>query len=135
MNPATAQAEPTPSTEDAGNWVTATLEAVADTVHRLQSDLPEDARMHDVFEAIRPVLYRLCEFETMAFVSIDSDGLGFGVEALDDWSKRPTVVQELDHQIGEGAFAWALYQSRAPSFVAGRSDRGPSSTRSRRPDG
>jgi signal transduction histidine kinase/CheY-like chemotaxis protein/HPt (histidine-containing phosphotransfer) domain-containing protein len=79
---------------------------------RLQSDVGQTAQATDVFGAIRPTLYRLCSFATMAFVAFDEDRLGFDVLFVDDETKRDAILDEVEHHVSEGAFAWALYQNR-----------------------
>jgi two-component system, sensor histidine kinase and response regulator len=95
------------------HWFAEALDAVAAVCLRLQSELGSSSSMGDVFEATRPVLARLGEFGSMAFLSMREDGLGFDVEAISDESRRSDLEAELGHQVAEGAFAWSLYQNRA----------------------
>ena len=101
-----------------GGWFAEALDAVAAICRRLQTDLDPAASMADVFDATRPVLSRLGEFETMAFLSMRTDALGYEIEAVSDESRRAALVAEVDHQVAVGAFAWSLYQDR-PVIVRG----------------
>ena len=93
-------------------WFADALDTVAAVCLTLQADLDHDATIQEVFEAVRPVLRRVGEFDTHAFLEIGADGLGFDIAALDPEERRPALVREIDHQVTEGSFAWSLYQNR-----------------------
>lgn len=100
-------------------WVTDALDAVAALGLTFQSDLQQGASVSHIFEVSRPVLRRLGDFGVLAFLSVDGEGLGFEIDALDPASRLGPLQKEIDHQVGEGTFAWALYQNR-PVIVPGK---------------
>ena len=96
----------------AAQWLPEALEAVAEICLRLQSDLDPAASVSDVFEAAGPVLFRVGDFETIAFLSMGADGLGIDEVAISDDSRRADLDAEIEHQIEGGTFAWSLNTDR-----------------------
>lgn len=93
-------------------WFAEALDAVAAICLRLQSDLDPAAAVSEVLDAAGPVLFRLGDFETIAFLSMADDGLGLDIGAISDDSRRADLETEIEHQIAEGTFAWSLRQDR-----------------------
>ena len=68
--------------------------------------------MSDVFAISRRVLRRVGAFESVAFLSLDEEGLGFEIDSFDSPGRMAELQKEIDHQIAEGAFAWSLRWNR-----------------------
>ncbi|MEP6572200.1 MAG: response regulator [Gemmatimonadota bacterium] len=65
-----------------------------------------------------PALRRLINFRDLAFFTLDADGLDFSLLQYEGSLDPALFRQEIDHQIREGVFAWAL-QRNAPVLIPG----------------
>ena len=54
------------------------------------------------------VLRRAGDFEAVAFLSVDEEGLGFEIDSFDSPSRMAELQKEIDLQIAEGTFGWSL---------------------------
>lgn len=93
-------------------WLLDALEGIAECNRTLQADLPMGGGAAEVFGLSLPVLRRLADFQAVSLWSPDGDGLLFELVGVDPPLKRDLIEAELAHQVGEGQFAWALYQNR-----------------------
>ncbi len=104
-------------------WFERALDAVASVCLRLQLGLGATPEMRSVFEAAGPVLRRLGEFDVLAFLETDQDGLEFDIAAIDDPGETEAIRTEVDHHIEHGTFAWSLYENRSIVVRSSRRDR------------
>ncbi len=93
-------------------WLREALDAVAHLGATFQTEQASGATPETVFRAARQALLRVADFKTMAIVFADDEGLGFEVGLVEPEGAREAVQAELDWQIKEGTFGWALYQDR-----------------------
>ena len=100
---------------DSSLWLSDALDAVATLGAAFQSG---HASPETVFSAARQALLRIADFGAMGMVFVDEDGLAFELGHAEPPEDRARVQAELDWQIAEGTFGWALYQDR-PVVVAG----------------
>ncbi|NNF14419.1 MAG: response regulator [Gemmatimonadetes bacterium] len=110
---------PTEDTERRQLWLREALDAVAHLGATFQTEQASGATPETVFRAARQALLRVADFGCMAIVFADEEGLGFEVGLLEPETEREAVQAELDWQIQEGTFGWALYQDR-PIIVPGK---------------
>lgn len=103
---------------DANLWLREALDAVAALGTTFQTEQATGASPETVFKAARQALLRVADFGTMGMIFADEDGLLFELGLVEPESERANVQAELDHQIEEGTFGWALYQDR-PVIVTG----------------
>jgi signal transduction histidine kinase/DNA-binding response OmpR family regulator len=103
---------------DVLGWVTDALQSASS----LGYDSAGPAAGHDAPEALFlesvPLLRIIGDFDAMAFVVVEEDGVAFRVAAADPPQRLAEVDSELRHQVASGMFAWSLYQRR-PVVVAG----------------
>lgn len=104
---------------DHAHWLPEALNAVADLGRSLQGDFREDRDPNDVFVACTPALRRLADFDMLAFMRVQDNGLDFELALVDPPAAADKVEAEIAFQIAEGTFAWSLYQNRAV-IVPGR---------------
>ena len=100
------------SIEALNHWLVERLEAVASLSRTLQSDFVSHASDEAFFEAGRPALAQICNFQTALFATLDADGLGITVAYRWPPERGEFIQLELDRQIAEGMFAWAMDQNR-----------------------
>ncbi len=99
-------------------WLREALEAVVALGRAIQPEPGTPGTPQDVFNAARPALRRLADFQTMGLVGVEQEGFGFHLVQSDPPESAETVWKEVEHQTREGSFAWALYQDR-PVLVPG----------------
>ena len=99
-------------------WLSDALDAVAGINRTLMDDGKMDRNPVEVFAAAKPALRRLANFRSLAFLSVDQDGLTFDLEDVDPDRAADLVRKELEYQVAEGTFAWSIYQNR-PVVVPG----------------
>ena len=119
--PALPRVEPE---SDTNLWLWQTLDAVAALGTAFQTEQASGATPETVFKAARQALLRVADFGAMGLVLADDEGLTFDLECIEPQAQRELVQQELDWQILEGTFGWALYQDRpviVPTKHVGRS--------------
>ena len=98
---------------DNGAWFSESLDVVS-SLSRALCDIPiapdDSARvLHETSMAMQ----RLIDFDDVAFVMCDDDGLGFHVGHCAPGDRRDSVSREVDRQIEEQVFAWVLRQNRS----------------------
>jgi len=94
-------------------WLSEALDSVAGISQTLAGDWKLDRDPADVFMASLPALRGLADFRTMAYLSVDQEGLTFDLEVVEPDRSASLVRKELEHQVEEGTFAWSIYQNRA----------------------
>jgi signal transduction histidine kinase/CheY-like chemotaxis protein len=99
-------------------WVAESLDAVAALGLSFQGETARGGEAQRVFTVAAPVIRRLGDFATMAFVIVQDDGVTFGIEGIDPAGERASVEAEIRHQVTEETFGWALYRS-SPVIVPG----------------
>lgn len=104
---------PLPSRAEGSAWVTDALDAVAALGLSFQTDAALGADPARVFHLVAPVIRRLADFGTMAFVLVDEDGLGFTMDGVDPPEEGVRVEAEVAHQVAEGTFGWTLNRNQA----------------------
>jgi two-component system sensor histidine kinase/response regulator len=90
---------------DALEWVV----SFADSQIGLLSDLGPDK----VLTVTQFHLKRLMAFRTLAFLMVNEANSNFDLTDCEPESDRPMIEKEIDFQIDEGSFAWAVHQNRA----------------------
>ena len=105
--------------ESDGNlWLHDALDAVATLGATFQTEQASGATSETVFRAARQALLRVADFGSMGMVFAEED-LTFSLQHAEPEAERSLVQKEIDWQIAEGTFGWALYQDR-PVIVPGR---------------
>ncbi len=100
-------------------WLREALDAVATLGTAFQTEQASGATPDTVFGAARQALLRVADFGAMGIAFLDDDGLSFDLSLVEPESHRERLQAELDWQIQEGTFGWALYQDR-PVIVTSR---------------
>ncbi|MEM7416444.1 MAG: ATP-binding protein [Gemmatimonadota bacterium] len=112
------------SQSDSQLWLAEALEAVAQLGTAFQSEHATGATPDTVFKAARSAVRRVADFGAMGIAFADEEGLEFDLSLVEPESLREAVQAELDWQVSEGTFGWALYQDRpviVPSKYIGKS--------------
>ncbi len=91
-------------------WLLDALDVVA-TVGAAQPGLKQDDGNASVLGAAKSALARLYNFEAMAFFLLDRSGLDFPLEDCQPPTVAGAISRELDLQISDGVFAWALQRN------------------------
>jgi two-component system, sensor histidine kinase and response regulator len=110
--------EPDSTDADTNLWLREALDAVATLGTTFQTEQASGATPEAVFRAARQALMRVADFGSMGLVFADEEGLSFDLSLVEPESEREKIQAELDWQISEGTFGWALYQDR-PVVVTG----------------
>ena len=100
---------------DTALWLSEALDAVATLGAAFQS---AQTSPETVFSAAREALLRIANFGSMGMVLLDDDGLGYHLGHVEPRADRAKVQAELEWQIREGTFGWALSEN-APVIVPG----------------
>ena len=66
-----------------------------------------------ILEATGLYLKRLTLFRTLAFLMVDESDFGFVLTHCEPECNRTLIQKEVDFQVREGTFAWAIQQNRA----------------------
>ncbi len=107
------------SRADTQLWLAEALEAVAQLGTVFQTEQASGATPETVFKAAQSAVRRVADFGTMGVAFADDEGLEFSLDLVDSPEQREAVQAELDFQVEEGTFGWALYQDR-PVIVPSR---------------
>ncbi|MFB3925993.1 MAG: response regulator [Syntrophales bacterium] len=109
--------------EEVNRWTLDALDlaiSLGDFQNRISlPDLDQDT----IFNAARTHLKRLSPFKALALYTVDENDLEFKPAGCEPEAELAAIEKEVDFQISEGVFAWALYQNRAvivPSRYFGR---------------
>ncbi|MGA9120020.1 MAG: ATP-binding protein [Bacteroidota bacterium] len=108
--------------ETVNRWVLDSLEFVA-SLGDFQTSLTSGLEAEGILETTRNNLRRLVAFRNIAFLLVDEPSLNFELRDFDPPEEKDLVQKEVDYQIDEGMFAWALNQSRSvlvPSKYLGK---------------
>ena len=108
--------------ESVNRWVLDSLEFVA-SLGDFQTSQISGQEISGILEATRNNLRRLIDFRTVAFLLVDDESLSFELKNFDPPGDQELLREEIDYQINEGMFAWALNQSRSvliPSKYLGK---------------
>lgn len=103
---------------DSALWLSEVLTAVASLGTAFHAEPTRGVSAETVFSAARQALLRLADFGPMGIIFPDEEGLEFTLGPVEPESAREQIQAELDHQIAEGTFGWALYRDR-PVIVSG----------------
>jgi signal transduction histidine kinase/DNA-binding response OmpR family regulator len=106
--------------EELNRWVLEALEYVSSLGEfQMRSTGDQDARQ--ILGATRSNVRHLLEFDSVAFFVVNDDDLDMTIASWEPEEARDALQNEVDAQIGDGTFAWALNQSRAVLVPAKRS--------------
>jgi two-component system, sensor histidine kinase len=98
--------------EEVNRYVLGALEFVA-SLGEFQASLNVDQSLTDILSATRSNLKRLLPFETLAFYLVNEADLDMQLVDWEPEESRGRIQAEMDAQIADGTFAWALNQNRA----------------------
>jgi signal transduction histidine kinase/DNA-binding response OmpR family regulator len=104
-------------------WLLECLDVVVTMARSLQTGFTEHPGDF-VFSEVLAALRRLVDFESAAFIRMDEDALGYSFVHCDPPEAQEDFEKELQRQIEDGNFAWALSQSR-PVVVTSRASDTP----------
>jgi len=110
---------PGDDTLDTQLWLRDALDAVAALGATFHKEQAAGATPSTVFHAARRALLRVADFGGMAIAFADETGLDFVLDLVEPEADRELIQAELEWQIAEGTFGWALYQDR-PVIVPGK---------------
>ena len=98
--------------EEVNRWVLDSLDLAASLgdFHSRINDEQDDAA---ILAAARAHLNRLFAFRAIAFFTVDDADFDFTMIDCEPKADSALLQQEVDLQIGEGTFAWALNQNRS----------------------
>jgi signal transduction histidine kinase/CheY-like chemotaxis protein len=98
--------------EEVNRWVLDSLDLAASLgdFHSRLNDEQDDA---GILAAARAHLNRLFAFRAIAFFTVDEADFDFTMIDCEPNADSALLQQEVDLQIGEGTFAWALNQNRS----------------------
>jgi signal transduction histidine kinase/CheY-like chemotaxis protein len=97
------------------------LDLTATLGRRLQADLGPVAGASDIFDILLPLARRIADFDSVGLLTLGEDGVGFDLAASD--LLDTDLTPEIEHQIAEGTFGWALYRNHAVTVPSTRPDR------------
>src|SRR5947208_188798 len=101
--------------EDVNRWILDFLDMVPSRGD-FQSSINYDQDSAKIFSATCSHLKCLMAFGAMAFLTVDNTDFDFVLTACQPISEQEFMQKEVDSQIAEGTFAWALTQNR-PAMV------------------
>lgn len=97
--------------EDVNRWILDSLDMVA-SLGDFKGSINYDQDSAKIFSATCSHLKRLMAFRAMAFLIVDDTDFDFLLTACQPMSDQELMQKEVDFQIAEGTFAWALTQNR-----------------------
>ncbi|MEW5976631.1 MAG: response regulator [Acidobacteriota bacterium] len=97
--------------EEVNRWVLDSLDMVV-SLGDFQGGFDSDLDPAQVLIATRSHLKRLMAFRAMGFMLVKEPDLDFVLTACQPASDQEAIQKELDAQIAEGTFSWALTQNR-----------------------
>ncbi len=98
--------------EKVNRWTMDALDQVV-SLGEFQIRLKPDEDPSTIFSHTRERLKRLIPFETLAFFLVNESDFDFIITDCEPQSDRERIVKEVDQQVSDGTFAWALHQNRA----------------------
>ncbi|MDH3224301.1 MAG: response regulator, partial [Gemmatimonadota bacterium] len=105
------------------DWLTASLDGVVSLSRAFQEDAAGGQPSQTYAKQVFPVIDQLLDHDGAAFLTVASDGVEFEITDIHALPGTEIIQDELDHQLGLGNFAWALYRPSPvvlPSVEAGR---------------
>ena len=104
--------------EEINRWTLDALDMAVSfgDLHYSSSPLDQDPAV--IFSATRAHLERLISFRLLALFMVDEISSDFVLVDCEPESDSVMVKKEVDFQIAEGVFSWALYQNRAVTVPA-----------------
>lgn len=104
--------------EEVNRWTLDALDMVVSLGDFKSSINPPDQEPAAIFRAAKTHLERLVPFEVLALYMIDEANSDFVLIDCDPVKDSVMLGKEVDFQIDEGVFAWALHQNRAVTVPA-----------------
>ncbi len=104
--------------EETNRWTLDALDMVVSLGDFKNSINPPDQEPAVIFNAARTHLKRLMPFQVLALFMIDETNSDFVLVDCEPETDSLMIEREVDFQISEGVFAWALYQNRAVTVPA-----------------
>ncbi len=86
--------------------------------HNSINILDLEVTLEDIFSSARSFLMGLAPFRTVCAFYVEQDTNEFRMIGCEPESDRTALEREIDRQIDEGVFAWALHQNRAVTVPA-----------------
>lgn len=108
---------------EANRWLLQCLDAVAATGFALQAALTKGSEESRLLDLTRDALMRLMNFNEIGFLWFKEDRMDYRLGYCYPPESRLTLLQEIEHQIEQDIFGWALSQDRpvvAPSALPGK---------------
>ncbi|MGA2331534.1 MAG: response regulator [Syntrophales bacterium] len=103
--------------EEINRWTSDALD-MAVSFGDLHNSSPLDQEPAAIFRATRAHLERLIPFRLLALFMVDEISSDFVLVDCEPESGSTMIRKEVDFQIAEGVFSWALYQNRAVTVPA-----------------
>jgi two-component system, sensor histidine kinase len=98
--------------EEVNRWVLDSLDLAA-SLGDFQSRINPEQDDAGILSTARAHLNRLFAFRAIAFFTVSETDFDFSMMDCEPQGDRALLQQEVDLQIGEGTFAWALNQNRS----------------------
>lgn len=98
--------------EEHNRWMTESLEWMV-SLGDVLVGFSADQGPLKVLSTARLYLKRLIPFQTVSFLTVNEDDFDFTVSFCEPEADKPLLRKELELQIEEGRFAWALQQNRS----------------------
>ncbi len=98
--------------EELNRWHIFALDMVA-SLGELHEYSKESRKPPELFASTRQYLKGFLNFEATAFLTVDDEDSSFQVADCEPIEMKSIVQEELNEQISNGTFAWALNQNRA----------------------
>jgi signal transduction histidine kinase/DNA-binding response OmpR family regulator len=98
--------------ESVNRWVLDAMEFVA-SLGDFQTSITSEQDPQIILDATDANLRRLIAFRSVAFLTVNQETFDFEVMSIDPREDRELLQREVDYQINEGTFAWALNQTRS----------------------
>ena len=104
--------------EEANRWTLDALDMVVSLGDFKDSINPPDQEPSVIFSAARIQLKRLMPFQVLALFMIDEENSDFILTECEPETDSLMIEKEVEFQVAEGVFAWALHQNRAVTVQA-----------------
>ncbi len=105
--------------EEQNRWMMEALEWMV-SLGEVMVGFAPDRGTTKIFNAARLYLKRLISFQTLSFLTVNEEDFDFTLSFCEPEADQPLLQKELELQIAEGHFAWALQQNRnlivSPTF-------------------
>ena len=107
--------------EEVNRWHTFSIETLVSMLD-IHSDSHKNRDAGFILQTTHTFIDRLDAFETVAFFLIDEGDSSFNMVECSPTSERSDIQLEVDKQIENGTFAWAINQNNAVMVKADRPD-------------